>query len=307
MMSGYHYLLLLVTAGSIFACEHDGKINMVKEIKSYQIQPNCTVKCSMYCEIDGFHFEHDLPLPVQTPNDQVSKGSRDKGLCETVTTPPPSPKAIFNTCQDALNKGHNSSGVYTIQPDFLAPFDVYCDMETDGGGWTVFQRRQDGSEDFYRNWNNYTAGFENLSNEFWLGLDYIHRLTNGTSSELRIDLEDFSEETRYAQYSSFQVGGASTKYLLRVSGYSGTAGNSFGSRHNNHKFSTFDQDNDSWENNCAQRYKGAWWYDACYTSNLNGLYLRGSHSIYGTSVEWHPWKGYSYSLKFTEMKTRTNE
>jgi ficolin len=303
MMSGYHYLLLLVTAGSIFACEHDGKINMVKEIKSYQVQPNCTVKCSMYCEIDGFHFEHDLPLPVQTPKNQVSNKSRNKDLCETVTTPPPSPKAIFNTCQDALNKGYNISGVYTIQPDSLSPFDVYCDMETDGGGWTVFQRRQDGSEEFYRNWNNYTAGFENLSNEFWLGLDYIHRLTNGTSSELRIDLKDSSEEMRYAHYNSFQVGDASSKYVLQVSGYSGTAGDSL-LHHNGRPFSTFDADNDICSCHCAVRYQAAWWYVKCHYSNLNGRYHIGAQDSYANHVIWYAWKGYYYSLKFSEMKIR---
>jgi ficolin len=261
----------------------------------------------MYCEIDGFHFEHDLPLPVQTPKDQVSKESRDKDLCETVTTPPPSPKSTFNTCRDALNKGHNVSGVYTIQPDYLTPFDVYCDMEIDGGGWTVFQRRQDGSEDFYRNWNNYTAGFGNLSNEFWLGLDYIHRLTNGTSSELRIDLEDWNEEKRHAQYTSFQIGDASTKYILKVSGYSGTAGDSFSSHHINQKFSTYDQDNDVYSGSCAIRYKSAWWFDACFRSTLNGEYQNRGNSRYGYGLNWHPWKGFTYSLKFSEMKTRPSE
>ena len=216
--------------------------------------------------------------------------------------PPPGP--VFRDCRDALNNSYTQSGVYTIQPDSLPPFDVYCDMDTDGGGWTVFQRRQDGSEDFYRNWVYYTNGFGNLSNEFWLGLEFIHRLTNESDSELRVDLEDWNGTTAYAKYSSFQVRDSSTNYILEVSGYTGNAGDSL-TRHNGRPFSTYDRDNDGASSaNCAERYKGAWWYESCHTSNLNGLYHRGSHSSFADGVNWYTWKGHYYSLKFTEMKVR---
>ena len=201
-----------------------------------------------------------------------------------------------------MTQGQTTSGVYTIQPDSQPAFQVYCDMETDGGGWTVFQRRMDGSVDFYRNWTDYQQGFGNLSGEFWLGLDKIHRLTS-TPSELRVDMRDFEGNSAYAQYTTFSVGDSASKYILSVSGYSGTAGDSFGGQ-SGQKFSTRDQDNDAWGGSCAQRYKGGWWYSICHSSNLNGLYHGGSHSSYADGVNWRTWKGYHYSLKFTEMKVR---
>ena len=62
-------------------------------------------------------------------------------------------------------------------------------METDSGGWTVFQRRGDGSVDFNRNWTDYEGGFGYLIGEFWLELSKIHCLTKEESNNtLRVDL-----------------------------------------------------------------------------------------------------------------------
>ena len=186
-------------------------------------------------------------------------------------------------------------------------------METDGGGWTVFQRRQDGSVDFYRNWTDYENGFGNLTGEHWLGLSQIYRITQQGSNTLRVDLEDFDGNSRYAKYSTFNIGNSSTQYTLTVSGYSGTAGNCLTYPynaviyHNGMKFSTKDRDNDiNNDDNCAIQFKGAWWYNGCHCANLNGLYLSGPHSSYADGINWTSWKGVYYSLKFTEMKVRRN-
>ena len=72
---------------------------------------------------------------------------------------------------------------------------VFCDMTMDGGGWTVFQRRLNGSVDFYRDWASYKNGFGDLNGEFWLGSDNIHRLTAVDDVTLRVDLEDFDGNT----------------------------------------------------------------------------------------------------------------
>ena len=135
-------------------------------------------------------------------------------------------------------------------------------METDCGGWTVFQRRQDGSVDFYRYWTDYENGFGNLTGEFWLGLSKIHRLTKEGSNTLRVDLGDFEGNTAYANYSTFNVSDNSTEYILRVGGYSGTARYGLitdlysGHNHNGRRFSTRDNDNDN-GGDCANGWNGA--------------------------------------------------
>lgn len=112
--------------------------------------------------------------------------------------------------------------MYKIDPDGLGEFEVFCDQTTAGGGWTVFQKRFDGSVNFYRRWDDYKRGFGNLAGEFWLGLDKIHRLTVSRSTTLRVDLEDVPGKTSYAEYSSFAVENEKKKYKLRVGGFSGT-------------------------------------------------------------------------------------
>ena len=132
---------------------------------------------------------------------------------------------MYNNCKDALTQGETTSGVYTIQPDNQSAFQAYCDMETDCGGWTVFQCRMYGSVDFYRNWTDYQQGFGNLSGEFWLGLDKIHRLT-ATATELQVDLQDFKENS--VDVDGMQVSRFSIQLSMytSISGDSGNAGNS---------------------------------------------------------------------------------
>ena len=176
-------------------------------------------------------------------------------------------------------------------------------MTSDGGGWTVFQFRMNGSQDFYLGWHDYENGFGDLSGEFWLGLSKIHRLTASTNM-LRVELGDFDGNTPYAKYSTFWVGNSSSNYTLRVYGYTGTAGDSL-TTHNGRQFTTKDRDNDNARYNCAQAYHGAWWFSSCKASNLNGLYYRSGPQSGGNGLVWSRWKGTErYSMKATEMKLR---
>ncbi|XP_022252596.1 techylectin-5A [Limulus polyphemus] len=212
-------------------------------------------------------------------------------------------------CADILLSGHRSSGVYRIWPKSwmtIGTLNVYCDMETDGGGWTVIQRRGDygnPADYFYKPWKDYKLGFGNIEKDFWLGNDRIFALTNQRNYLIRFDLKDKENSTRYAVYQDFWIENENYFYRLHISNYSGNAGNSFG-RHNGHNFSTKDEDHDAHETHCAQTYKGGWWYDRCHESNLNGLYLNGEHNSYADGIAWRAWKGYHYSLSQVDIKIR---
>uniref|UniRef100_H2YHY2 Fibrinogen C-terminal domain-containing protein n=1 Tax=Ciona savignyi TaxID=51511 RepID=H2YHY2_CIOSA len=203
----------------------------------------------------------------------------------------------------------NESGIQRIyNPGNQQTLKVYCDQTTDGGGWMVFQRRRDGSENFYRTWVEYQGMFGNLSNEFWLGNENLHALTRSGNYELRIELEDCANVRKFAKYSSFSIGSVQEKYTLKVTGYSGNAGkyvksDSLSPRHNGRPFSTKDVDNDTNGSNCAVVYHGAWWYGSCSSSNLNGEYLK-CQTTTGRSASWGTFHDHKYSLKFIEMKFR---
>ena len=85
----------------------------------------------------------------------------------------------------------------------------------------------------------------------------------------------------------------------------GTAGDSF-SYHNGMAFSNKDQENDLSITtiNCAQQWKGGWWFNACHYAFLNGFYYRGSYSNSWGGVMWNKWKGPNYSAKRAEMKIK---
>ena len=170
----------------------------------------------------------------------------------------------------------------------------------------MFQRRQNGSVDFYRGWNDYKAGFGQLTAEFWLGNDKIHRLTASRPSSLRVELEDWNGVRAHAKYGTFNIGDEQAKYRLEVGSYSGTAGDSLADRHNHMAFSTKDRDNDGASTaSCATVYPGAWWYGDCLYSNLNGQYYdrKSSQRDDAKGVVWYDFRQWN-TIKFTEMKLR---
>ncbi|XP_072487844.1 tenascin isoform X6 [Notamacropus eugenii] len=252
-------------------------------------------------DTDTYSLTELSPSTHYTAKVQALKGALRSKLSQTIFTTTgllyPYPK----DCSQTMLNGETASGLYTIylNGNKTQALNVFCDMTSDGGGWIVFLRRSNGRQDFYQNWRTYATGFGKLRDEFWLGLDNIHKITDQGQYELRVDLQDHGE-TAYAIYDKFSVGDAKSRYKLKVDGYSGTAGDSM-AYHNGRSFSTYDKDTDSAITNCALSYKGAFWYKNCHRVNLMGRYGDNNHS---QGVNWFHWKGHEHSIQFAEMKLR---
>ncbi|KAG8189463.1 hypothetical protein JTE90_018116 [Oedothorax gibbosus] len=208
----------------------------------------------------------------------------------------------------ALQRGQGGGGVFHLHPPAAPePFAAYCDFETDGGGWTVIQRRGDFGDrlNFTQNWEVYKHGFGDPQREFWIGNEKMHWLTTTDNFRLRVELQDFEENSAHAEYSRFLVEDENKQFRLSVGGYKGNATDSL-SLHDQKMFSTYDRDNDEVASccNCADTFKGGWWYYRCFEANLNGPYHpEPTENGYFLGIIWERWKG-DYSLKTAEMKIR---
>ncbi|XP_017465766.1 PREDICTED: fibrinogen C domain-containing protein 1-like isoform X3 [Rhagoletis zephyria] len=171
-------------------------------------------------------------------------------------------------CMEAA-AGTRKSGIYTIKSQLFGdePFKVWCDEDTDFGGWIVIQRRLSAEVDFYRDWQQYKQGFGELSGNYWIGLNKLHALTASFEQELYIKMERLDGTKYYAKYDLFVIGSEEEDYVLRTLGnYTGNAGDSL-KYHEGSKFTTFDRDNDANPaGNCAEFFRGAWWYKECYSA-----------------------------------------
>ncbi|GBN80959.1 Techylectin-5A, partial [Araneus ventricosus] len=203
-------------------------------------------------------------------------------------------------CSDILASGRNKSGIYTIWTEESSTtrkqLRVYCDMETDDGGWTVIQRRGKFpvQQDFYRDWESYKNGFGNMSEEFWLGNENIRVLCR-EGCKIRFDLVDEKGEKGFALYQNFTL--SSGNYRINIGGYSGNFGDAM-RNHNNFEFSTKDKG----RTKTAQLFQGGWWYeDKRLLCHLNGVYKPGADDL--VNVFWWPWRQYK-NLAGVEIKVR---
>ncbi|GAA6229910.1 fibrinogen-like protein 1 isoform X1 [Lates japonicus] len=263
---------------------------------------------------------YELQAQLRNLSATVHRMSRTTGCAVNVirATPPlgmrdtlPPDRQYLSFCpSDCASLYHNGvrrSGVYTVVMSPGATLPVYCDMETEGGGWTVFQRRRDGTVSFNRGWTEYREGFGEPRGEHWLGNQHLHLLSNQGHYSLRIDLQDWSHAHRHALYHSFRIENEENQYRLHVSGFSGTVEDSFGWYHDQQGFSTPDTGNI-----CAEISHSGWWFHQCFYANLNGVYYKGgryslkAQNLLGPDgIVWFSWKDSDfYSLKAVTMMIR---
>ena len=181
-----------------------------------------------------------------------------------------------------------------------------CDMDTDGGGWIVIQRRvPNGTVNFTATWDDYENGFGDLNGEFWYGLRNIHFLTAQGEVELRIDMVKSDGGNLTWTYQTFTVAGGGDKYRLTIGGGEGVGRDAM-AYHNGMQFTTYDQDNDRSRSNCAYAVQGGWWYNRCYYTNLNGPHNTPSWAgVNPTSAKIGWWDSSVYQqLSSVEMKIR---
>ena len=111
----------------------------------------------------------------------------------------------------------------------------------------------------------------------------MYQIVRGQLYTLRIDLELLNGRQVYAEYPVLYIQDESDKYAIYYYGYSGNATDQLGRTHRGMKFTTEDSDNDHHARvNCATQEGGAWWFNRCDASNLNGVYGRQNYD----GVEW---------------------
>ncbi|KAM6948827.1 angiopoietin-related protein 4 [Aplochiton taeniatus] len=249
-------------------------------------------------------LQHQIQLTKERPAFKRSKV--DEPVQNGSTEQRDSPIDMASDCHELFLRGETASGLYTIQPLNSQPFDVFCQMTAEGG-WTVIQRRQDGSVDFDQLWQAYKSGFGSLNGEFWLGLEKIHAVSKDADYILKVEFSDWRDDAESILY-PFHLGGEESKYALRIQENvaSGNLESALETEPSGLPFSTRDLDNDlKMDTNCAKQLSGGWWFSNCGRSNLNGRYLQSpppkQRHQRKQGVFWKTWRGRYYPLKTTSL------
>jgi len=295
--------------------------NKIKSMEGEQLRMKEQIKLlQQICNVNNrFELQIDEEQPIRSmydpSNSQLERRDTNEEHNRLQSSKRTHSSALahghFIDCTHAQQHGYKESGIYRIKlPGERKSVKVWCDFDLDPGGWIIIQRRIDGKTDFNRGMEMYKKGFGRVKSEYWIGLDILHRLTNNSnlSYKLHVEMEDWNNNRRFAEYEGFRVLGEDRMYQLNIAHYSGNAGDSM-TRNNHMRFSTRDSDNDlSRQTNCGEIHEAGWWFNSCGDSNINGVYHKEGNyrsDIKKNGIYWNSWKP-DYSLKSVVMMIRPN-
>ena len=253
----------------------------------------------------GVMLPRDLAKTITCPEGYTHQPCDVNASCELLNN-------NYADCAEILVENPTSqSGVYEITPAGTQQIkQVWCDMDTDGGGWTVFLKRIDGSVDFYQNIAAYTEGFGDVCGEYWLGLDALHAMTSAKTYQIRADMSDWDGASAHSLYASMVVADASDDYRLTLGAFLGGEGGNGFLTNQNMFFTTYDAERDKQVSvNCAVHHTSGFWYNACSTVHPTSKYYTGGPytGTRNNGIQWRSWSLHSdswYSLKTLDMKLR---
>ncbi|XP_052366422.1 fibrinogen-like protein 1 [Oncorhynchus keta] len=303
----------IVVLGLLFLTEcHSAPVQCGEMVGRLQAEMEHLVRVinDQHHYIQGLHFSQAQKLP-QIPQTHLQTGGQ------------------YKDCAEIFKDGNSVSGLYMIRPD-QAPssFMVFCDM-SDGGGWTVIQRRKDGTESFDRAWVEYKHGFggSESDGEFWLGNDPLHYLTSQGDYNLKINMEDFDGNQRFAKYKNMKVDDEKNQYKLNLGEYTGNAGiqpsqqsidllpsqwaveqsrgQSTGSQVQSIDLLHYCGDSSQQVSDVGVILHLS---TRCESGNLNGHYYNGPYqAVMDDGVVWYTWHGWWYSIKSVVMMIRASD
>jgi len=285
------FSLVCLSFGDDSSCHSVPFIQTAGSLTALGYSPKCVAEALSKCTEESI-----------CKNSESSHENTKNPLSDDFTSSSASEKKAIGpfSCADITK---TDSEVETLHlPGLDRQIEAFCDQETEGGGWTIIQRRENpvNGESFMRNWTEYSQGFGNVNGSYWLGLENISEMTHSVNMSLLILFEHpYPELSLFAHYDRFRVAPEDQDFFMTVGEFRGNATESF-SYQNGERFRTYDKGS---RDGCPNKEAGGWWHKDCRTVNLNGS-TRFSFAEEITEIIWKGMEEYRSYYTRTIMMIR---